>query len=88
MHPDLAGRMGQHPVPICQFYTKHGVWQILFNRAFNLNRLFLCHSALVSAHLPKFAIQKRYSTELEKLRQSEDLSLTFRDGKGVLEVCG
>src|SRR3989442_2953611 len=48
VHPDFAGRMGQNSVPICQFYTKHRVWQIFFYRAFNLNRLFFRHSAVVS----------------------------------------
>jgi len=59
VHPDFAGRMGKYSVPICQFYTKHRVWQILFYRTLNLNRLFFRHSGnYVSAHLQNSAIQK------------------------------
>src|SRR5438128_9073203 len=61
--------MGQNSVPICQFYTKHRVWQILFYRAFNLNRLFFRHSAGSFHHLPDSVIQKKYSTEWRRLGQ-------------------
>ena len=63
VHPNFSGRMGQNSVPICQFYTKHRVWQIFFYRAFNLNRLFFRHSAGSFHHLLDSAIQKEYSTE-------------------------
>jgi hypothetical protein len=72
MHPNFAGRVGQNSVPICQFYTKHRVWQIFFYRAFNLNRLFFRHSAGSFHHLPDSAIQKKYSTEWGKLGQWPD----------------
>ena len=69
VHPNFSGRMGQNSVPICQFYTKHRVWQILFYRAFNLNRLFFRHSAGSFHHLPDSAIQKKHSTEWGELGQ-------------------
>ena len=60
MHPDLAGRMGEHPVPVSQFYTKHGVGQILFDHSFNFYRFLLSHKqrqAITStgpgAHVPR-----------------------------------
>ena len=73
VHPNFSGRMGQNSVPICQFYTKHRVWQILFYRAFNLNRLFFRHSAGSFHHLPDSVIQKKYSTEWRRLGQWYDI---------------
>ena len=43
VHPDLSGRMGEHPVPICQFYTKHGVGQVLFYYTLYFYSFFLSH---------------------------------------------
>jgi hypothetical protein len=43
VHPDLAGSVGEHPVPVSQFYTKHGVGQILFHRTFYFYRFLLSH---------------------------------------------
>ena len=43
MHPDLSGSVGKHPVPICQFYTKHGIRQVLLDHTFNFYSFFLSH---------------------------------------------
>ena len=78
--------MGEHSVPICQFYTKHRVWQVLFNCALNFNGLFFCHSELVGSHLPISVNPKSQWYINASLRQSEHLGLALRYGNCVLEV--
>src|SRR4029078_449102 len=43
VHPELSGNMRQHSVPVLQLDSEHRVVQRLDDRAFNLDRISLCH---------------------------------------------
>ena len=87
VHPDLARRVGEHFVPVSQFYTKHRVGQIFLNGALHLDIVFLCHSGpgpSPPSHgtLPEESILR----EREVLRQREDLCRALGYCQGVLKM--
>ena len=90
MHPDFAGRVGEHPVPICQFYTKHRVGQVLFNRAFNFNGLPFSPLAAGWLSPPKRCAQSKNNIlrNLDSYGIVSTSARPVRDRERVLEVGG
>ena len=90
MHPDFAGRMGEHSVPVCQFYTKHRVWQVFFTVPSTSIDFFLCHSASRSVTSLKISVNPENLMLHRMLAPTarSDFRFAVGDRERVLEVGG
>jgi hypothetical protein len=74
-------------MPISQFYTKHGVGQILLHRSFNFNRILLGHQLVYRITSVVCCVaQKIKFTGVSPLRQSQDFRLTVCNRQRMLEM--